>query len=149
MLSASSGATSPPLVGLCSCSQAAQGQLWERGHKTRLWHQGHPHANSCFCNMTDVIFFCPQLAPTTVPPAQPCAHPCSQPHHPYTGVSLCGSPSLQHPQRIWDQPQLCGHQHSRSCLPVTVGHPHASFPSLASLPIRHSHHQHHGRAGSL
>lgn len=71
-----------------------------------------PHANNCFWNMTDVIFFYPQLALSTVPPAQPCAHPCSWPQHPSTEVSLCGSPSQQHPQGIWDQPQLCGHQHS-------------------------------------
>lgn len=88
MLSASSGATRPPLAGLCSCSQAAQGQLWGAGSKTRLWHQGHPPAN-CFWNMTDVIFFCPQLSPVPIPapghithtPRCPCvgAHPCNIP----------------------------------------------------------------------
>lgn len=44
---------------------------------------GSPHANSCCWNVTDVIFFCSQLAPTTAPPAHlvPSPAPGTSPTH--------------------------------------------------------------------
>lgn len=95
---------------------------------------GSPCANSCCWNVTDVIFLCSQLAPTTAPPAHPVPSPApgTSPTHqcPCVGAHPCNMP-----KGFGSSPQ-----HSQGCLPVTVGHPHPSF----SLPITHRHHQHLG-----